>query len=75
MTKDELIVKQQLQIEEYKEMLQENTEIIHDLKMRFYAIGQPLNDNILSFNKDQLLWCAKTVDLIERLNGLAGEEL
>ena len=70
MTKDELITKQQLQIEEYKRMLQENTKTIDDLKMRFYGIGQPLNDNVLMFNKDQLLWCVKTLDLIEQLNGL-----
>ena len=70
MTKDELIAKQQLQIEEYKQMLEENSELIKDLKMRFYAIGQPLNDNVLMFNKDQLLWCFKTVELVEQLNVL-----
>jgi len=67
MTKEELIAKQQLQIEEYKQMIQENTEIINDLKMRFYAIGQPLNGNMLMFNKEQLLWCIKNFDLITRL--------
>lgn len=70
MTKDELIAKQQLQIEEYKKMLEENSGLIKDLKMRFYAIGQPLNDNVLMFNKEQLKWCFKTVELVESLNGL-----
>lgn len=70
MTKDELIAKQQLQIEEYKQMLEENSELIKDLKMMFFAIGQPLNDNVLMFNKEQLLWCFKTVELVESLNGL-----
>jgi SMC interacting uncharacterized protein involved in chromosome segregation len=44
MTKDELISKQQIQIEEYKQMLDENTELKRHLQMKFYAIGQPLND-------------------------------
>lgn len=69
MTKDELISKQQLQIEEYKQMLQENTELKRDLEMMFYAIGQPLNDNILQFNKEQQKWCFRVVALVEQLNG------
>jgi SMC interacting uncharacterized protein involved in chromosome segregation len=70
MTKDELISKQQLQIEEYKQMLQENTELKRDLEMMFYAIGQPLNDNILQFNKEQQKWCFRVVALVDQLNGL-----
>ncbi len=68
MTREELIVRQQLQIEEYKQMLQENSEIIKTIKGRFYNIGQPLNDNILEFNKEQMAWCFKVVDLVEDLN-------
>jgi len=70
MTKDELIAKQQLEIEEYKKMLQENTELKRDLEMMFYAIGQPLNDNVLQFNKEQQKWCFRVVALVEQLNGL-----
>jgi SMC interacting uncharacterized protein involved in chromosome segregation len=70
MTKDELIAKQQLQIEEYKKMLKENTELKRDLEMMFYAIGQPLNDNILQFNKEQQKWCFRVVSLVEQLNAL-----
>lgn len=70
MTKDELITKQQLQIEEYKKMLEENTELKRDLEMKFYAIGQPLNDNVLQFNKEQQKWCFGVVALVEQLNGL-----
>ena len=70
MTKDELIAKQQLEIEEYKQMLKENTKLKRDLVMMFYAIGQPLNDNILQFNKEQHKWCFRVVELIEELNAL-----
>jgi len=69
MTKDELIAKQQLEIEEYKQMLQDNTDLKRDLEMMFYAIGQPLNDNVLQFNKEQQKWCFRVVALVEQLNG------
>ena len=67
---EELITKQQIEIEEYKQLLQENHKIRHDLIMRFYAMGQPLNDNILKFNHEQLKWCVKTIELIESINAL-----
>lgn len=70
MTKDELIAKQQLQIEEYKQMLEENSEIKKSLTGKFYNIGEPLNDNVLQFNKDQQKWCFGVVALVEQLNGL-----
>lgn len=70
MTQEQLITKQQIEIEEYKQLLQENVKIKHDLTMRFYAMGQPLNDNILKFNQDQLKWCVKIIELIESINTL-----
>ncbi len=70
MTKDELITKQQLQLEEYKKMLGENSATIQSLTGKFYNIGQPLNDNVLQFNKDQQKWCFEVASLIEQLNGL-----
>jgi hypothetical protein len=70
MTKDELIAKQQLEIEDYKAQLIENTKIGREIKGKFYNIGAPLNDNILQFNKDQMKWCFQVVELVERLNGL-----
>ena len=70
MTKDELIAKQQLEIEDYKAQLIENTKIGRDIKGKFYNIGAPLNDNILQFNKDQMKWCFQVVELVEQLNGL-----
>lgn len=67
MTKDELISKQQLKIESYKEKFSENREIINQIKGSFVSIGQPLNDNILQFNRDQLKWCMKVYDLIDQI--------
>jgi hypothetical protein len=70
MTKDELIVKQQLKIEEYESKLSQNAETINDIKMLFYAIGQPLNDNVLKFNNKQLQWCFEVMDRVTCLNAL-----
>jgi hypothetical protein len=70
MTKDELIAKQQLEIEDYKAQLIENTKIGREIKGKFYNMGAPLNDNILQFNKDQMKWCFQVVELVEHLNGL-----
>lgn len=68
MTKDELITKQQLQLEEYKIAMEENMELNKKLVMKFIAIGQPLNDNVLQFNKEQLKWCFGVMELIEQMN-------
>ena len=70
MTEAELITKQQLKIEKYEAMLQRNTIIGREIKGKFYNIGQPLNDNVLQFNKAQMKWCFEVVELIEELNGL-----
>jgi hypothetical protein len=70
MTKDELITKQQLQIEEYKELMKDNKELRSQIIGKFYNIGQPLNDNVLQMNKKQMGWCFKVVELAEKLNGL-----
>ena len=70
MTKDELIAKQQLEIEDYKAQLIENTKIGREIKGKFYNMGAPLNDNILQFNKDQMKWCFQVVELVRQLNGL-----
>ena len=68
MTTEELITKQQLEIEQYKSMLEENKEILKAIKGKLYSIGQPLNDNVLKFNKDQLIWCMGLADIIESIN-------
>ena len=70
MKKDELIAKQQLEIEEYKEKLKENKELKRQIIGKFYNIGQPLNDNVLQMDKKQMGWCFGVVELAEQLNGL-----
>ena len=68
MTKDELISKQQLELESYRLQLEDNERVLDILRLRFYAVGAPLNDNSLRFNDPQLKWCFKTFDLIEQIN-------
>ena len=46
MKKNELIVKQQLELEKYKEMLEENKKLKSKIIGKFYGCGQPLNDNV-----------------------------
>jgi hypothetical protein len=68
MNKDELIVKQQLLIEEYKQKLIDNGKLYDRLHGKFYSIGQPLNDNRLKFNEEQLHWCMSVFQMVEGIN-------
>ena len=70
MKKNELIVKQQLELEKYKEMLEENKKLKSKIVRMFYGCGQPLNDNVLQMNKEQMKWCFEVVGLLEDLNYL-----
>ena len=67
MNKDELITKQQLEIEGFKKRLAEHKKIKKDLFYKFYSIGAPLNDNILAFNHKQLQWCMSVHTLIDQI--------
>lgn len=67
MTKDELISKQQLEIETYKLIMLKNRKLVKNARMKFIAIGQPLNDNVLMMNGSQLNWCQSVLDLIESI--------
>lgn len=67
MTQTELITKQQLQIEEYKQILQQNKKLKRQIISKFYSMGQPLNDNVLQMNKEQMKWCFEVVGLAEQL--------
>jgi len=50
----ELIGKQQLEIEELKKQVKESDNCYKLIRQKMVAIGGPLNDNYLGFNKDQL---------------------
>lgn len=65
MTKDELIAKQQIEIEQYKLISENNAKIKKELHGEFYAIGKPLNDNKLNFNASQRKWCYEVIELID----------
>lgn len=67
MTKDELITKQQLKIEEQKKKLKEYKATVRSINGKFYNIGEPLNDNRLKFNKEQQGWCFEVVELVNRI--------
>lgn len=68
MTKDELIAKQQIQIEEYESLFRENAAIKQKLKGMMYNIGAPLNDNVLQFNSRQLIWAISLAEAIGEIN-------
>jgi len=65
---EQLVTKQQLEIERYKSILENNELIINDLHGLIHGIGQPLNDNCLEFNNKQLKWVQGVLDLVESLN-------
>ena len=70
MTKDELITKQQLEIEELKKDFKENEKLRKEIRGMFYNIGQPLNDNILKMNNKQMRWCFDVMEKVDCINGL-----
>ena len=63
MKKNTIIAKQQIEIESYKIIFKENHAIHKDIFGMFYSVGQPLNDNKLNFNKDQLQWVFELYEL------------
>ena len=67
MTPEQLIANQQIVIEEFKERDKIISDNLTNLRFHFYGIGQPLNDNNLKFNNEQLLWVAKAMMMIERI--------
>lgn len=68
MAKEELITKQQLEIEEYEKQIEENKKLLKKIRLQFIAIGAPLNDNSLQFNNKQIAWCANVLEMIEQIN-------
>lgn len=62
MTKDELIAKQQLEIEELKDRLNEMRESMRKINNALFCIGGPLNDNKLGFTHDQKVYLSRHID-------------
>lgn len=62
-----LVTKQQLKIEDFNEKTVHNEDVLKTLNHRFIGIGQPLNDNILKFNNDQLAWVFQIKELVDSI--------
>ena len=58
----ELIAKQQIQIEEQKEQLNELFESMRKIDNALFCIGGPLNDNKLQFNHKQKVYLQNHID-------------
>jgi hypothetical protein len=54
MTKDELIARQQLDIESMKEQIKAYKDSEDNIYNIIYCIGGPLNDNKLGYTKEQM---------------------
>jgi len=54
MTKDELIAKQQIEIEELRQKISEHKKIFKNIRGIIYGIGGPLNDNKLGYTRPQM---------------------
>ena len=54
MTKDELIAKQQIEIEELKQQSKERKSALKDIVSQCVCIGGPLNDNICGYTPRQI---------------------
>lgn len=55
MTKDELIAKQQIEIESLKKtvsLFREDIDTVHNI---IFCVGGPLNDNKLMYTKEQMM--------------------
>lgn len=65
MTKDELIAKQALIIEELSQRLTDIKRANIDIYYILYSIGGPLNDNKLKYTKEQRIPFAKIAELID----------
>jgi len=67
MTVEELVTKQQLEIEGMRGLLAEVARLKSSLRGRLVGIGQPLNDNLLMMDRKQLAWCFAIERLVEQL--------
>lgn len=65
--KDLLISEQQLEIARLCRVMKNNKVILDRLEYRIMGIGQPLNDNNLKMNRDQLLWVRGIKEQIDKI--------
>lgn len=64
MNKNDLIIKQQIEIEELKSSLQEYEDVLKGVSGMLFSVGAPLNDNILNFNKEQRAFLHRIAQMI-----------
>ena len=63
MTKEELITKQQLKIEDLKEELKNSKDAMENINSILFSVGGLLNDRSIGMNKEQL-------DLLRQISGI-----
>ena len=68
MTKEELITKQCLQIEDMRSIILDCETKINEVRNMFVSVGSPLNDNILKMNREQLIWCQEVLNKLLEIN-------
>lgn len=71
LTKDELIAKQQIELEYCKSLLETNFLTKEKLISKLFSIGAPLNGNRLLFNKEQQDWAFQVEELILSIHSLS----
>ena len=64
---EELVTKQQLEIEELRGLLKEVALVKSKMQFKLHGIGQPMNDNNVRMDNKQLAWCASVEELVEQL--------
>ncbi len=64
MTDAEVIAFQAKKILEQEIKLQEHIQAAHDIRMKIYCIGGPLNDNLLKYTNNQLAIFAHIINLL-----------
>lgn len=65
MTRDELIIHQQIQIEELLESVKQYEDDHECIRQILVGVGGPLNDNILDFNVNQRNLLHRILRLVE----------
>ena len=65
MSRDQLIIEQQLEIQEYKRQLKQNKDFRRVILMRFL---QEDHDNVLQMNMEQQRWLEEIRGLVESIS-------